>query len=81
MRKQIVLFLFSACLIACTHEDKSDALMAVDLSDLSKTETVNIAFGEWAENRPDDWVGSPRLTDLMEMGEMDNPVVVIGKIK
>lgn len=43
MRKQIALFLFSASLIACTHEDKSDALMAVDLSDFSKTETVNIS--------------------------------------
>ena len=43
MKKQIALFLFSASLIACTHEDKSDALMAVDLSDLSKTETVNIS--------------------------------------
>ena len=43
MKKQIALFLFSASLIACTHEDKSDALMAVDLSDLSKTETINIS--------------------------------------
>ncbi len=57
----------------------------VTLSSLADGKLVGYVTAEalldWAEDQPADWADNPRLAAFRSVDEMDNPIVVIGKVK
>lgn len=60
-----------------------DGFAPMKLSSVSNGRLVGYVdaetFLEWSENESGDWASNPKLAPLKATGEMDNPIVVIGR--